>query len=66
MNNVEISYEKNTSEYIREIKKLIKQMDNSFIPYNITGVDLNGDKTVLLKIHYGDQKIIKTISLLPY
>ena len=66
VNNIEISYEKNTSEYIREIKKLIKQMDNSFIPYDITGVDLNGDKIVLLKIHYGDQKIIKTISLLPY
>ena len=66
VSNVGLSYEKNTEQYIRQIKDMVRQMDSNFIPYNITALDSNGNKTVLLKIHYGDQKIIKTISMLPY
>tara|TARA_Y100001970_G_scaffold168428_1_gene205981 strand:- start:592 stop:1770 length:1179 start_codon:yes stop_codon:yes gene_type:complete len=66
VSNVGLSYEKNTEQYIRQIKDMVRQMDSNFIPYNITALDSDGNKTVLLKIHYGDQKIIKTISMLPY
>ena len=43
-------------------------MDKNFIPYEITGDDGTGtgNQIVYHKIHYGDQEIIKTISLLPY
>ena len=66
INNVDISYEKNTDQYIRQIKDMVIQMDRNFAPYEITALDINGDEATLLKIHYGDQKIIKTISMLPY
>jgi len=66
INNVDLSYEKNTEQYLKQIKDMVRQMDSNFVPYDITALDSNGDKTVLLKIHYGDQKIIKTISMLPY
>jgi len=66
VNNIEISFDKNSPEYVIEIKKLIKQMNKSFVPYNITGTDAVGNKIVWNTIHYGDQKIIRTISLLPY
>ena len=66
VSNVGLSYEKNTEQYIKQIKDMVRQMDSNFVPYNITALDSDGNKTVLLKIHYGDQKIIKTISMLPY
>jgi len=66
--NIKIKHKENSLEYIKEVKGLIKKMDKNFIPYEITGDDGTGtgNQIVYHKIHYGDQEIIKTISLLPY
>jgi len=66
--NVDINLEKDSEEYYAEVRRLISEMDKNFIPYDITGDDGSGAGTQMVyhKIHYGDQDIIKTISLLPY
>ena len=51
VSNVGLSYEKNTEQYIRQIKDMVRQMDSNFVPYNITALDSDGNKTVLLKKH---------------
>ena len=52
--------------YHKEIRKLVNQMDKTFKPFDITRTNKSGEKLLVSKIHYGDQKIIKTISVLPY
>ena len=53
-------------DYSKEIWKLVEKMDETFNPFDITRLDASGEKILVSKIHYGDQKIIKTISVLPY
>lgn len=64
--NIDIKHKENTENYIKEVKKLIQTMDQNFMPCDIMGDDGRGNQIVYHKIHYGDQEIIKTISLLPY
>jgi len=64
--NIDIPYNKKTIEYDQRIRELILEMDETFKPFDITRIDSNGDKILVSKIHYGDQKIIKTISWLPF
>ena len=64
--NIDINEEKDSEKYLVEVKKLISEMDRNFIPYDITGDDGTGNQIIYHKIHYGDQDIIRTISLLPY
>lgn len=66
--NIDIKEKVNSQEYRDEVYRLIKQMDENFIPYEITGDDGSGEgrQIVYHKIHYGDQDIIRTIALLPY
>jgi len=66
--NIDIKFKKDSEEYREEVKRLISRMDENFVPYDITGDDGTGTGTQMVyhKIHYGDQDIIKTISLLPY
>jgi hypothetical protein len=54
------------NNYSQEIWHLIDKMDQTFKPFDITRKDDEGDRLLVSKIHYGDQKIIKTISVLPY
>ena len=56
----------NDSNYNKKIWELVNQMDETFSPFDITRVDESGEVILISKIHYGDQKIIKTISALPY
>tara|TARA_B100002052_G_scaffold299191_1_gene336307 strand:+ start:12637 stop:13809 length:1173 start_codon:yes stop_codon:yes gene_type:complete len=56
----------NDNNYEQEIWDLIRTMDQTFNPFDITRVDKEGNRILVSKIHYGDQKIIKTISVLPY
>jgi len=56
----------NASNYDAKVWELVKQMDETFSPFDITRVDKSGEVSLISKIHYGDQKIIKTISALPY
>ncbi len=64
--NIDIKHKENTENYIKEVKKLIQTMDQNFMPCDIMGDDGRGNQIVYHRIHYGDQEIIKTISLLPY
>ena len=64
--NIDIKQEEGSEEYLAEVNRLINEMDENFVPYDITGDDGTGTQIVYHKIHYGDQDIIKTISLLPY
>ncbi len=64
--NIDIPYDQKTIEYNQEIRKLIAEMDETFNPFDITRIDANDNKVLVSKIHYGDQKIIKTISWLPF
>ena len=66
--NIDIKEKVNSQEYRDEVYRLIKQMDENFIPYEITGDDGSGEGSQIVyhKIHYGDQDIIRTIALLPY
>ena len=64
--NIDISYDKKTSEYQNKIWELVDEMDKTFKPFDITRVDSDGNKLLVSKIHYGDQKIIRTISWLPF
>ncbi len=54
------------SNYSTEIWGLVEKMDETFKPFDITRTNDSGEKILVSKIHYGDQKIIKTISVLPY
>ena len=54
------------NNYSQEIWRLVDKMDQTFKPFDITRKDDGGDRLLVSKIHYGDQKIIKTISVLPY
>ena len=56
----------NDDNYDGKIWKLVYQMDKTFSPFDITRVNQSGEAILVSKIHYGDQKIIKTISILPY
>ena len=56
----------NDSDYNKKIWELVNQMDKTFSPFDITRLDESGEVILISKIHYGDQKIIKTISALPY
>ena len=56
----------NDNNYEQEIWDLVRTMDQTFNPFDITRVDKEGNRILVSKIHYGDQKIIKTISVLPY
>tara|TARA_Y100000994_G_scaffold119918_1_gene98541 strand:- start:1452 stop:2624 length:1173 start_codon:yes stop_codon:yes gene_type:complete len=56
----------NDNNYDQEIWNLVTTMNETFKPFDITRVDEEGNKILVSKIHYGDQKIIKTISVLPY
>ena len=66
--NIDIKEKIGSQEYRDEVYKLIEQMDENFVPYDITGDDGSGEGTQVVyhKIHYGDQDIIRTIALLPY
>ena len=66
--NIDIKEKIDSEEYRDEVYRLIKQMDENFDPYEITGDDGSGEGTQVVyhKIHYGDQDIIRTIALLPY
>mgnify|MGYP001338578518 FL=1 len=66
--NIDIKEKIDSQEYKDEVYRLIKQMDENFAPYEITGDDGSGEGTQVVyhKIHYGDQDIIRTIALLPY
>ena len=61
--NIDIPTDNN---YDQEIWNLVTTMNETFKPFDITRVDEEGNKILVSKIHYGDQKIIKTISVLPY
>jgi len=61
--NVDIPLDGN---YSKEVWKLAHEMDETFKPFDITRTSSSGEKLLVSKIHYGDQKIIKTISVLPY
>ena len=56
----------NDNNYDQEIWNLVTTMNETFKPFDITRIDEEGNKILVSKIHYGDQKIIKTISVLPY
>jgi len=56
----------NDNNYEEKIWDLVRTMDQTFNPFDITRVDEEGNRILVSKIHYGDQKIIKTISVLPY
>ncbi len=56
----------NDNNYEQEVWGLVRTMDQTFNPFDITRVDKEGNRILVSKIHYGDQKIIKTISVLPY
>ena len=60
--NIDIPYEKKSSEYQNKIWELTHEMDKAFKPFDITRIDGDGNKLLVSKIHYGDQKIIRTIS----
>ena len=66
--NIDIKEKIDSQEYRDEVYRLIEQMDENFVPYDITGDDGSGEGTQVVyhKIHYGDQDIIRTIALLPY
>ena len=64
--NIDIPYKKKSPKYLGEVKKLISEMDKTFKPFDITRINNSGEKVLVSKIHYGDQKIIKTISWLPF
>ena len=64
--NIDIPYEKKSSEYQNKIWELTHEMDKAFKPFDITRIDNDGNKLLVSKIHYGDQKIIRTISWLPF
>ena len=66
--NIDIKGKIGSQDYRDEVYKLIKKMDENFVPYEITGDDGSGsgNQVVYHKIHYGDQDIIRTIALLPY
>ena len=64
--NIDIPYDQKTDAYKEEIHRIIDKMDKTFKPFDITRINSNQDKVVVSKIHYGDQKIIRTISWLPF
>ena len=64
--NIDIPYGEKTSKYEDKIWKLADEMDKTFKPFDITRIDSDGNKLLVSKIHYGDQKIIRTISWLPF
>ena len=55
-----------SNNYSQDIWRLVHKMDQTFKPFDITRKDDEGGRLLVSKIHYGDQKIIKTISVLPY
>ena len=54
------------NNYSQDIWRLVHKMDQTFKPFDITRKDDEGGRLLVSKIHYGDQKIIKTISVLHY
>ena len=64
--NIDIPYGEKTSKYEDKIWELADEMDKTFKPFDITRIDSDGNKLLVSKIHYGDQKIIRTISWLPF
>ena len=64
--NIDIPDTENPLEKNNRLWKMVETMDKTFSPFDITRVDEQGESILVSKIHYGDQKIIKTISMLPY
>ena len=44
--NIDIKHKENTANYIKEVKKLIKTMDQNFMPCDIMGDDGKGNQIV--------------------
>ena len=64
--NIDIPDTENPPERDNRLWAMVEKMDKTFSPFDITRVDEHGESILVSKIHYGDQKIIKTISMLPY